>query len=57
MDSYIEVMRCVGRWMEIVVEEDKPLEGCVLQSNDIERMGIQDLDEEFQEGLIGLQER
>ena len=57
MDSYIEVRRCVGIWLEIVVEEDTLLEGCVFQSNGLERMEIQDLDEEFQEGLIGLQER
>ena len=45
------------RMMEVVVEEYEQLEGWVLQMNGRERMGIQDLEEEFHEGLRGLQER
>ena len=37
--------------MEVIVQEDEWIEGCVFQRDKRERMGIQYLEEEFQEGL------
>ena len=44
IDSGIEVMRWVGIFMEVVVEEDERLGDWVFQRNERERMEIQDLD-------------
>ena len=55
-DYGIQVSRWVGRWLEVIVVKDERLEGWVLQIEQWERIGIQDLDEEFQQekdtGLI-----
>ena len=45
IDSGVEVKRWVGIFLEVVMEEDKRLEGWVCHGNEGYRMGIQDLDE------------
>ena len=52
----IQVKRWVGRWLEVIVGEDKRLEGWVFQREKGEGIKIQDLDKELQEGLRGLQD-
>ena len=49
-NSGIEVRIWVGRWLEVIVGDNKRLEGLLLQRDKGESMGIKDLDEEFQEG-------
>ena len=44
-ESGVEVKRWVGIFLEVVMEEDKRLEGWVCHGNEGYRMGIQDLDE------------
>ena len=45
------------RWLELILGEDERLEGWLFHIKKGERMGIQDLEEESQEGLRGLKER
>ena len=56
-DYGIQVSRWVGRWLEVILVKDERLEGWELQIEQWERIGIQDLDEEFQEGPRVLQEK
>ena len=51
----IEVRKWVGRWLEVLVEEDGRLKGWVFQREGEERQIIQDLDEGFKERRIELQ--
>ena len=53
-ESGIEVSKWLGRWLEVLVEEDLKLEVWVLQREGGEMLMIQDLDEVLQEGLIEL---
>ena len=50
-ESGIKIRRWVGRWWEILVEEDGRSEGLVLQNIQVERTRICDIDERFQEDL------
>ena len=54
-ESGIEVRKWVGRWSEVLVEQDGRLEGWMLQGKEGERLRIQDLYKGFQEGLGELQ--
>ena len=56
-NSGIEVRIWVGRWLEVIVGEDKRIEGWVFQRDKEKMMGVQDLDVEFQEGLRISKER
>ena len=47
----IEIRKWVGRWLEIMVEEEEKTEGWVFQNNVGDRMNISDMDEGFQQGL------
>ena len=47
----------VGRWLEVLFEEEKWLEGWFLQINYGEMMGIQDLEKEFWYYLKGFYKR
>ena len=53
-ESGIEVSKWLGRWLEVLVEEDLKLKVWVLQREVGEMLMIQDLDEVLQEGLIEL---
>ena len=50
-ESGIEVRKWVGRWLELLVEEDGWLEGWVFQREGGERLMILYLYEVFQEGF------
>ena len=54
-ESVIEVRKWVVRWLYVLVEQDKSLEGSLFQIKGRERLRIQDLYEGFQEGLRELQ--
>ena len=56
-NSGTEVTIWVGRWLEVIVGEDKRIEGWVFQRDKEKMMGVQDLDVEFQEGLRISKER
>ena len=50
-ESVIEVRKCVGRRLEMLVEQDELLKGCVFQGKIVKRLRIQNLDDGFQEGF------
>ena len=47
----IEIRKWVGRWLEIMVEEEEKTEGWLFQNNVGDRININDMDEGFQQGL------
>ena len=42
-ESLIEVMKWMGRWLEVLVEEYGRLKGCVFHREVVEKPRIQDL--------------
>ena len=47
----IEISRLVGRWLEIMVEEEARMEDWMFQHREGNRMNISDMDEVFQQVL------
>ena len=41
----------MGRWLEILVEEEGITEGWIFQHSEGDRMNISDMDEGFKQGL------
>ena len=57
MDSGTKIRIWVGRWIDVLVEEDRRLEGWMFQREGGERICIQYLEEVFYEALRELQVR